>query len=288
MLARRKTLVILAVLLLAPLSTAIDNPVEESETTREYAASHWHSIEPLQTIQSSMKSLDYQIHLASASFDPVKDEIPTSRLDDSNDFRSTGMAIVQLNHHKSESLYDLVENHGVFVLDHLSSSTWLVRLSHPNDLYDIQEDQSVRWAGPMMPGWRVSDTVDSSTKYISAIPAVDLKLEALERLAVDLVAMGADEAWCGLHLCEIKGSINLESLAKDGRIIWSEQAYELRLTNAVAGAIVGVPEVTNSSLGLDGSGEKIAFTDTGIDQDHPDIVGRIAGSKSSKTCRQHI
>ena len=60
-------------------------------------------------------------------------------------------------------------------------------------------------------------------------------------------------------------------------IIWSEQAHELRITNAVAGAIVGLPEVANNSLGLDGSGEKISFTDTGIDQDHPDIVGRIAG-----------
>ena len=89
--------------------------------------------------------------------------------------------------------------------------------------------------------------------------------------------MGADEAWCGLHLCEIKGSVNLESLARDGRLIWSETAYEMRLTNAVAGAIVGIPEVANTTLGLDGSGEKISFTDTGIDQDHPDIIGRIAG-----------
>ena len=51
----------------------------------------------------------------------------------------------------------------------------------------------------------------------------------------------------------------------------------MRVTNAVAGAIVGIPELDNNSMGLDGSGEKISFTDTGIDQDHPDIVGRIAG-----------
>ena len=128
-----------------------------------------------------------------------------------------------------------------------------------------------------MPGWRVSLDIDSDTNYIAAIPAVDLKTEALAGLSHDLVMMGADEAWCGLHLCELKGQINLELLARDGRIIWSEPAYELRVTNAVAGAIVGIPELVNNSMGLDGSGEKISFTDTGIDQDHPDIVGRIAG-----------
>ena len=201
------------------------------------------------------------------SFDPLNDELPESRLDDSQDYRSTGMAIVQLKHHTGSALYDLVENHGVFVLDNLGSSSWLVRLSQPSDLQIIQDDESVRWAGPMMPGWRVSTNVDLYTNYIAAIPAVDLKPEALEGLAHDLVIMGADEAWCGLHLCEIKGQVNLESLARDGRIIWSEQAHELRITNAVAGAIVGLPEVANNSLGLDGSGEKISFTDTGIDQD---------------------
>ena len=277
MLAQQKTLVILAVLLIAPISSAIQHPVVEDSDIREIAASNWHSIEPVETSTSSLKSLDYQIHLSSVSFDPLVDEIQKSRLDNPLDHRQTGMAIVQLWHHTGDALYDLVENHNVFVLDNLGSSTWLVRLSNPSDMTNLQNDDSIRWAGPMMPGWRVSDSIDSYTEYISAIPAVDLQTEALEGLAHDLVMMGADEAWCGKHLCEIKGQINLESLARDGRIIWSEQAFELRLTNAVAGAIVGIPEISNSSLGLDGSGEKISFTDTGIDQTHPDLAGRIAG-----------
>jgi len=277
MLAQQKTLIILAVLLLAPISAAVDFNSSEEVDIRSKAASNWHSIEPVETTASALKSLDYDIHLAIASFDPLHDDFPESRLDDSQDYRITGMAIVQLKHHTGSALYDLVEEYGVFVLDNLGSSSWLVRLSHPNDLQDIQNDDSVRWAGPMMPGWRVSSDIDSQTNYIAAIPAVDLKPEALEGLSHDLVMMGADEAWCGLHLCEIKGKIDLGSLARDGRVIWSEPAYELRVTNAVAGAIVGIPELANNSMGLDGSGEKISFTDTGIDQDHPDIVGRIAG-----------
>ncbi len=277
MLARQKTLLILSVLLLVPVSGAVDNSFPQVEKSIENTAANWHAVAPLETRESYLKSVDYTIYMPSSQFDPLLDEIPMSRLDDPNDYRKTGMAIVQLHHHTGESLYDLVDEYNVFVLDNLGSSNWLVRLSQPADLYDIQEDESVRWAGPMMPGWRVSANVDSTVSYISAIPAADLKPEALELLAVDLVEMGADEAWCGLHLCEIKGQPNLAMLAKDGRIIWAEQAHELRLTNAVAGAIVGVQDIVNSSLGLDGSGEKIAFTDTGIDQDHPDIIGRIAG-----------
>ena len=277
MVAQRKTVILLAILLLAPMSTAIDNSVQTDVNEREIAAENWHEIQPVQTSQSSLKSLDYLLSLETGSFDPLNDEMPKSRLDDLNDYRSTGMAIVQLKHHTGASLYQLVEEYDLFILDNLGSSNWLVRLSAPSDLIRLQDDESVRWAGPMMPGWRISDSVDKTTDFISVIPAPDLKTLALEILAVDLVAMGADEAWCGLHLCEVKGHPNLELLARDGRIIWSEAAHEIRLTNAVAGAIVGLPELRNSSLGLDGSGEKITFTDTGIDQDHPDISGRIAG-----------
>ena len=63
MLAQQKTLVILAVLLIAPISTAIQHPVVEDSDIREIAASNWHSIEPVETSTSSLKSLDYQIHL---------------------------------------------------------------------------------------------------------------------------------------------------------------------------------------------------------------------------------
>ena len=277
MMVRQKTLVILSVLLLAPLVGAVDNSNVPESDIRDIAALNWYSIEPSETTPSALKSLDYEIHLPIGSFDPLEDDMPKSRLDDSLDYRQTGMAVVQLWHHTGEDLYNLVENHGVFVLDNLGSSTWLVRLSNPSDLSNLKSDDSVRWAGPMMPGWRVSENIDAYTNYISVVPAVDLKTEALEILSIDLVKMGADEAWCGKHLCEAKGDVDLESLARDGRIIWAEKAYELRLTNAVAGAVVGVPEVTNSSLGLDGSGEKISFTDTGIDQTHPDLNGRIAG-----------
>ena len=102
------------------------------------------------------------------------------------------------------------------------------------------------------------ESVDRKTDFISVVPAPDLKTSSLKLLAVDLVSMGMTKHG-GLHLCEVKGYPNLESLARDGRVIWSEKAHEIRLPNAVAGAIVGSNEIRNSSLGLDGSGEKITL-----------------------------
>ena len=81
MMAQFRTLVILAVFLLAPFSSAVENPVENDVDERDLAASYWHSIQPMDTTMSSLKSLDYSIHLESGSFDPLVDEWPKSRLD---------------------------------------------------------------------------------------------------------------------------------------------------------------------------------------------------------------
>ena len=277
--AVRRAMVLLLVLLASPLVSLAPTGSAAPTDSLEIAAANWHIIEDVEMGTSALKAVDYRIHLAIGSFDPLSEEAPWSGIKDDFDYRRTGMAIVQLNHHTGEALYDLVDNHGVFVLDHMGGSAWLVRLSQPGDLSAIQHDETVRWAGIMQPGWRLSPDLDSHTNLIAAIPAADLIPEALEGLAHDLVLMGADEAWCGLHLCEITGTIDYSQLARDGRIIFSEPTYSLRLTNAMAGAVVGVDAVTNNApFTLDGSGETISFTDTGLDSDHPDIVGRVAAT----------
>ena len=275
--AVNRALVMLLVLLFAPYA-AMANPSTVSNVDfLEIAETHWHAIEPSAKEASPLKVVDYKIHLESDSFDPLVDVIPNSRVDNPNDYRSTGMAIIQLNEHTGEALYDLVEEFEVFVLDHLGGSAWLVRLDCPNDFSLIGKDPGVRWIGAMNPGWRIAQDLDANSDFMAIIPAPDLIPEALEGLAHDLVMMGADEAWCGSHLCEARGDINLGALARDGRVIWSEPTFELKLTNAVARAIVGIENVaSNTSLNLDGTGEIISFTDTGLDQDHPDISGRVA------------
>ena len=78
MVAGRKALFVLAVMLLAPMASAIDTSQPSSENILQKASSNWHSMEPLDTFQSPLKSLDYNINLAIGSFDPVTEEIPKS------------------------------------------------------------------------------------------------------------------------------------------------------------------------------------------------------------------
>ena len=104
-------------------------------------------------------------------------------------------------------------------------------------------------------------------------------------LVLELLDAGADEATCGVGQCivslaAVESSARLtfvEDLARDGRFLWIEPAYAMEVHNAVAAGLAGVIDVrNNASFTLDGSGETIAITDTGLDRDHPDIVGRIA------------
>ena len=108
MVAARKAFFVLVVMLLAPMASAIDSSQSSENDILDRASSNWHSMEVADTIQSPLKSLDYNLHLSIGSFDPATDDFPKSRLDDSQDFRQTGMAVIQLNHHTGDTLYDLV------------------------------------------------------------------------------------------------------------------------------------------------------------------------------------
>ena len=83
-----------------------------------------------------------------------------------------------------------------------------------------------------------------------------------------------------LSLCQVKiplGSDFVQNAARDGRILWTEPVAEMEIHNSIARAISGVVSIDNdASFVLDGSGEMIAITDTGLDRDHPDIDGRVA------------
>ena len=111
-----------------------------------------------------------------------------------------------------------------------------------------------------------------------------ISAQILPELVLELLDAGADEATCASVSASFprsRGSPSrltfVEDLARDGRFLWIEPAYAMEVHNAVAAGLAGVIDVrNNASFTLDGSGETIAITDTGLDRDHPDIVGRIA------------
>ena len=68
----------------------------------------------------------------------------------------------------------------------------------------------------------------------------------------------------------------LRRIAAHDDVLFVAKAYDLQLHNNLAATEVGA-ELSEQRLrlGLDGSGETIAVMDTGLDNDHPDVLGRM-------------
>lgn len=266
----------------------IENTPSEAERL-ELASSLWNIAEPMPIADVELRASSGILRIQAGEFDPLLSSGPAldDQFYDFNDPTQTALAILQLHHHDGNILDTLVKEYSITPLDFIADEGWLIRLPSPPlpSLAILQEDERVRWAGIQHPGWRVHTSLlePSSSTHLAVIPSTDLALGGLDSLSLDLVKMGANEAWCGVSLCELhfhasSQSTLLNNIMHDGRIIWTEPTTGLVLHNAVAGALVGVPDVnSNATFTLDGSGETIAISDTGLDQDHPDIFGRVAG-----------
>ena len=98
-------------------------------------------------------------------------------------------------------------------------------------------------------------------------------------LSADWIRYGATTAWCSIDMCEAAyesgmDSLNLRKIASHEDVMFVQRAFSLSLHNNIAATEVGAVAVrASSTLGLDGSGETIAVMDTGIDNDHPDLLG---------------
>ena len=311
----RNAILMLALLLITSLSPALaTNPIsqDDSEITSDdnfvltspqqnflstlneeqklqLAVDHWSQMTTPQTIESTIKPSTGILNLAIGSFDPLSEQLPL--LDSSllryDDNLVTGLALIQLFSHDGTVLESLSKDYDFTVLDFISDEGWLIRLPQFGvTLTDLQQDSRIRWAGVDHPAMRISplilDNPQLSSK-IAIVPASDLAVAGLSTLARDIVAYGAESAWCGIGICEVNiasdnAATVIRQIAFDGRVIWQEPSYELELHNAVAGALSGVLGVSNNAtFTLDGSGEMIAITDTGLDRDHPDINGRVIG-----------
>ena len=229
------------------------------------------------TMTSVLGTAPTTLTFAGQSFDPV-DLPPLMPGPD-------GLAVVQFHHADGQAHMAALQAVEATVLDHVDRASMVVRLQ-PGSASLLADDPSVRWVGAYAVEWR-SDVrlADGSVERYAMVVADDLRPDALPHLVVELLDAGADEATCGVGQCIISlGAMEpsarltfVEHLARDGRFLWIEPAYAMEVHNAVAAGLAGVVDVrNNATFTLDGSGETIAITDTGLDRDHPDIVGRIA------------
>ncbi len=244
----------------------------------QHAGELWSSLTPDAITAGQLRAPSGIIPLAYTVFDPLEDAIPGAGGADDFDYLKSGLLVVQLQSRDGSVLKQLSENYEFELLGHIGEEAWLVRLGDVTNLDAIQGDDRVRWAGSMLPTWRISPALDGTQDYYSLVVSPDIKSEQLSDLVLDLQYMGASDAWCGSHICEVRGKLDLGRISHDGRVIFVEPSAGLILTNAAASAAVGVATVNSaSSFDLFGSGEMIMFSDTGLDINHPDIDGRVVG-----------
>ncbi len=230
------------------------------------------------TITSTLAPVPTLLEFGGESFDPLERMSVAPGQD--------GLAVVQFHHGDGHEHLAVLEAAEATVLDHVDRATMVVRLQ-PGAAGDLAEHPSVRWVGAYDTEWRLDARLaDGMIERYALVVADDLRADALPRIVVELLDAGADEATCGIGQCIVSlvalepaaRLIFLEHLSRDGRFLWIEPAYTMEVHNAVAAGLAGVVDVrNNATFTLDGSGETIAITDTGLDMDHPDITGRIAG-----------
>ena len=150
-------------------------------------------------------------------------------------------------------------------------------------LESLMLEDDVRWVGEYAPFMRTTSDVLGS-RIVHYVLASDVAPGNLAELSADFIRNGASNAWCSLDMCEalyddgITPS-QLQMSASHDDVLFVQQTFDLMLHNNLAATEVGAVAVrASSSLGLNGSGETIAIMDTGLDNDHPDIFGRVAPS----------
>ena len=292
MYARKSTFLVLAVLLISSWSgmvsashSTIDS--ESSPDSNEYLGMKWSSLEfPLGHVHQIRESSGL-IHSPYGSFDPLIDDAPILGELDTGEYSHSDRPVYAIQSDTSDisGISLAVEEIGGTILDYLPDSALLVRFPiHVQVENFLSSWEDVRWYGQMPDIWRVSPEIlhinPSSQLELQILPASDLSKDELTSLERDLsVISNSDQSsFCDSWLCTIYdvSAIWVPLLSKDWRILHIQPASDASVYNSVARDISGVQGAfEQSSISLDGTGEVVAISDTGLDEDHGDFDGRV-------------
>lgn len=288
----RRLSVLLVSLFLLPLvplgdeMTDVDAP-DVVQWTSDEAASHWSIGGSPALEKSSLRATTGLLHPVTGTFDPLlSTPMLPEGLHDDLDVISTGFLIVQDIDADLSDLMSWFSMQGYDILDVLPDDAILIRL--PTDpsrldaaISSIAANDGVRWFGSQHPGWRISPNLQTEgTQSVNIVPAPDLDVGELLSLEHRLSLLSSSEVHCDAWLCQVNGLTvpSILEIATSGLVLFIEPAPNLVLENLYARSVTGVTAVVGSTNpGLNGQGQVIGISDSGIDQDHGDFNGRIRG-----------
>ncbi|MCH2358271.1 MAG: hypothetical protein MK235_01970, partial [Candidatus Poseidoniales archaeon] len=272
-------------------------PREESaDWTASEAAEHWFATEPVRMLETGITPGSGIVSTVLGEFDPLTEEAPEPPrpFRDSLDVEATRLLIVQLVEHDHATIEELCAKHGMSDLDHIPDSAYLLRL--PDDaaaasaaVEAIDDDPRIRWWGVQHPGWRLQPALlEASIAALAGqpVPPLDVDLTiagdvgeaGVPALLADLELTTAETVRCDAWLCQVRGidAAWLPVLARDGRILFTEAHSPIGISNDYARNLARIDTVVNNwNGGLDGTGEVVGISDTGLDADHGDFTNRV-------------
>ena len=253
--------------------------IEDHDVT-SMNASNWNSIDPISTRSIALKEIPTTIDLAGFSFDPLSSDL--SYLNAAwNTGGLTSLYMIQLSINDGAIIDALESEHDLKILEQQSPGVYISRIHDQSKIHEVSLDEGVRWIGAYEPYMRTTNDA-LGANLIQVTLTSDTESADVSDISVHLIQSGATSAWCSFDMCEAVFEHGLEPnqlrmIAMNDNVYFIERSYDLSLHNNLAATEVGAVAVrATNSLGLDGSGETIAVMDTGIDNDHPDVVGRIA------------
>ncbi len=298
---RRMVLLTLVMLMLSGWSAGLVTATSNDEVNApqhigsEAATSDFMSFSNVDESTHELRSNSGLIHSPFGSFDPLEQPLPIGpeNIYDPAALERTRFALVQSTSADLTQLYFALGEFGVNSIETVPDDTFLIQIPRNLDarqtLADLRESEYVRWAGELPISWRVSPAIaaiagrQAVTVDLDLTPTPGLSSVELESLSQDLLSISGEvgpRSICDAHLCQPKAvnAIWIPILAMDGRILHLHESSRLTIHNSVASQIAGISQaLVDSANTLNGSGEVLAISDTGLDADHGDFDGRVRG-----------
>ncbi len=225
------------------------------------------------------------------TFDPLGEPIPTGPdwLSNHGDSAYPQFILVQSISTDLTPLIIELESFGFRIIDSIPDSVLVVRAPEESNYEELLGKLAhARWFSEMPNSWKVSSELlgiasPSTPLDLDVLPASDLGPQEISELSWHFSQIseyyGRDNI-CDSSLCQLRGvdPAWILPIALDWRVLSIQQSSELTIHNSNAWAISGLEGAyLESGNTLNGSGEVLAISDTGLDEDHGDFDGRIRG-----------
>lgn len=230
------------------------------------------------------------LHLRRATFDPL--QVSPLVAPDLQAAPQSRLLLVQFDTPPDASTRARLQAAGLRPLLYFPDYAFLIRAAGPAPL-SAAALPGLRWSGPFQVAYKLPAELDSllsapgaSTVELHVLAAPDADVDGLTR---DLRALGGvmRTSSAGLNgpslLVRLPATALRAVLARDD-VLWIEPSVTPHILNDRARQILGVTAARQQLEWLDGAGQIVAVTDTGLDSQpslSADFAGRIAASFSS-------